>query len=312
MIDLTDYSANEFEEFVLLICKEILGIGCSHYRIGKDGGVDSAFVGKANCFPSESKPWEGNIIVQAKHTIFKGQYINSNEFLENKTSIINKEIPKIKKLISEGKLDYYMLFTNRHVTRQGQERVQDTISRAGIPKSNIAIIGLEDLLDYMKLYPRTKHAFSQLSIESVFSRIDHKCLVSIIENIENVLNVETKNNDIIESSLNELKRVEFAKKNEYNKLSAQKQKEIQKDGPINHYYIQEFLSQNNDIRLRYNELVRYIRDNIIVNKELDFDAVLLTLHNKLISENQYLRDNRRSLRYVLNAMYWGCDIGEIE
>ena len=38
------------------------------FSVGTDGGKDARFTGKANKYPSESKQWEGKIIIQAKHT----------------------------------------------------------------------------------------------------------------------------------------------------------------------------------------------------------------------------------------------------
>jgi len=49
--NLTD---EEFENLVIRIGKEILGIGCKTFSVGKDGAKDSWFTGKAECFPSAS------------------------------------------------------------------------------------------------------------------------------------------------------------------------------------------------------------------------------------------------------------------
>jgi hypothetical protein len=61
--NLTD---TEFEELVALICERILGMGTIVFSEGKDGGKDAKFKGKANKFPSESEPWNGKIVIQAK------------------------------------------------------------------------------------------------------------------------------------------------------------------------------------------------------------------------------------------------------
>lgn len=65
---LNELSSREFEKLVALICERILGAGTLIFSDGKDGGRDVDFTGKANHFPSESKPWEGKFIIQAKHT----------------------------------------------------------------------------------------------------------------------------------------------------------------------------------------------------------------------------------------------------
>lgn len=63
--ELTD---SEFEKLVALICSEVLGVSTVIFSEGKDGGKDARFNGRANNFPSKSKPWEGKIVIQAKHT----------------------------------------------------------------------------------------------------------------------------------------------------------------------------------------------------------------------------------------------------
>jgi hypothetical protein len=45
--NLTD---EEFENLVIRIGKEILGIGCKTFSVGKDGAKDSWFTGKQNIF----------------------------------------------------------------------------------------------------------------------------------------------------------------------------------------------------------------------------------------------------------------------
>ena len=62
--NLTD---TEFEKLVALICHQVLGTGTVTFSVGKDGGKDARFNGKANNFPSKSKPWEGKIAVSYTH-----------------------------------------------------------------------------------------------------------------------------------------------------------------------------------------------------------------------------------------------------
>jgi hypothetical protein len=48
----------QFEQLVVAICSKLLGIGIQEFTKGRDGGRDALFTGRANCFPSESKPWD--------------------------------------------------------------------------------------------------------------------------------------------------------------------------------------------------------------------------------------------------------------
>ena len=95
-----------------LICTKILGAATIPFAQGKDGGKDGRFTGKASCFPSESQPWNGKIIIQAKHTTKENGSCSDSDF----QAILQSEISKIKRLILNHELDYYLLFTNRKLT----------------------------------------------------------------------------------------------------------------------------------------------------------------------------------------------------
>ena len=59
---------SNFEDLVVTICEEILGTGTIIFADGVDGGRDAKFTATANSFPSETSPWSGRFIIQAKHT----------------------------------------------------------------------------------------------------------------------------------------------------------------------------------------------------------------------------------------------------
>ena len=63
-----DLGDDQFEELVVLLCRRLLGMGTQGFAKGIDGGRDGKFVGKAQLIPSMIAPWEGIVIVQAKHT----------------------------------------------------------------------------------------------------------------------------------------------------------------------------------------------------------------------------------------------------
>ena len=62
----------EFENLATLICRKVLGEAVIPFAQGTDGGRDGRFHGKANCFPSESEPWNGKIVIEAKFDKEKG------------------------------------------------------------------------------------------------------------------------------------------------------------------------------------------------------------------------------------------------
>jgi len=106
----------EFEDLVTRICRKILGAGTTSFEKGRDGGKDAKFVGTANCFPSNTSPLSGNAVIQAKHTTDPTKSCSDNDFENNKTSILNEEIPKIKKQVEKESVTHYLLFTNRKKT----------------------------------------------------------------------------------------------------------------------------------------------------------------------------------------------------
>ena len=85
---LYDLNCDDFERLVVLICNHILGSATIPFAKGKDGGKDGKFIGKANKIPSESSPWNGKIIIQAKHT----EKINASCSESSFNRIIENEI----------------------------------------------------------------------------------------------------------------------------------------------------------------------------------------------------------------------------
>ena len=114
---------SDFEKLVISICQEILGIGTIGFTTGRDGGRDGIFSGKAHFFPSKSDPWNGKFIIQAKHTEKPYASCSDSDF----TTIINDEIPKIKKLKEANEIDYYLIFTNRRLTGQKNADIKKNI-----------------------------------------------------------------------------------------------------------------------------------------------------------------------------------------
>lgn len=90
---------SRFENLVIAICKEILGQGVQGFSVGRDGGKDGEFNGKADNYPSKQGAWEGKIIIQAKHTQdINKHFLEPDFFSENSnTNILAQEVIKVKK-----------------------------------------------------------------------------------------------------------------------------------------------------------------------------------------------------------------------
>ena len=106
----------DFENLIIAICQNILGIGCKTFSQGKDEGKDSWFEGKAENFPSCASQWEGVFVIQAKHTTSSEASCSDNNFYKNQTSIVSKEINRLLEVQKQHPFDKYLLFTNRKLT----------------------------------------------------------------------------------------------------------------------------------------------------------------------------------------------------
>ena len=89
-------SESEFEDLIVAICHNVLGISAHAFASGRDGGRDSSFSGIAANYPNERHPWSGNFIIQAKHVKDPNESCSDRAFFPNSSGIIVKEVEKIK------------------------------------------------------------------------------------------------------------------------------------------------------------------------------------------------------------------------
>ena len=144
----------DFENLIIAICHNILGIGCKTFSQGRDEGKDSWFEGRAENFPSRASQWEGIFVVQAKHTTSSEASCSDNNFYKNQTSIVAKEINRLSEVQKEHPFDNYLLFTNRKLTGgEHPEIVKKLIQELNI--KNADVIGKEQLDAYLSSYPNS-------------------------------------------------------------------------------------------------------------------------------------------------------------
>ena len=112
-----DLSSEQFETLIVFLCQRLLGISVQGFAQGPDGGRDAKFVGVAILHPSEADPWSGTTIIQAKHTNGYNRNFSETDFFNTAaaSTVLGKEIPRIKKLRQAKQLDHYMLFANRRL-----------------------------------------------------------------------------------------------------------------------------------------------------------------------------------------------------
>lgn len=307
--DYHDLYHQQFEQLVTAICSKLLGAGIQEFSTGPDGGKDAFFHGKANCFPSVSQPWEGKIVVQAKHTEGINCKFSDDGFFNNKSSVINKEILRIQKLLEQQELDYYMLFSNRKVSAGIKSKIIKYISeKTTLAENKISLFGVEDIERHLKTYPGVA------SIANIKSR-EFPLRVSPDELAEIILAFNHCKDDFSQVFEHEkqIKRTRFDDKNIINGLSkdyvAIIQKYIKNFAPIRIFLAD---MENEQYLEMYQNSVEEFNLKIIAHRKdyPNFDHILNHIYDLLIERDVDLKKHKKLTRTMLFYMYWNCDIGK--
>lgn len=301
---LHDLNNDEFESLSILICRKILGEAVAPFAKGKDGGRDGRFHGKANSFPSESQPWEGKIVIQAKHTTKINASCSDTEFQK----VLKSEVlPAIERLKLSGNITHYLLFTNRKMTGKQDERIENLIGcETGIPN---VVIGLEKIQQWLRIYPDVVRAarLKDLLLPLHFDETDLKEIISII-----YTSVPTKNE--LESITHDMTFIDKDKKNLLNNLCQEYFDHVIKKNYLHFGFIEAFLSNpiNAKIKDLYEDTTAELNAKITLyrNEYAAFEAILEELYDHVISSNPDLKGKKRLVRVFLDYMYCSCDIGK--
>ncbi|WP_438710240.1 ABC-three component system protein [Aquimarina muelleri] len=295
--NLTD---TEFEILVALICSEILGTGTIVFSDGKDGGRDAEFKGTANNFPSNSKPWNGKIIIQAKHTQRNNASCSESDFQSIlKTSVI----PAIQKLKKKNEINYYLLFTNRKLSGVQHPKIEDIFdTKTGIENR---VIGLEQIELWINLHPSIakKLNLNKLLLPLSFDENDIRLIVNSFSKLDK------KKGEL--SKIPENRDIE--NKNKLNVLSKEYFDNVIKKNLIYFGQIRAFLTDsiNKEYLDKYENTIDDINAKIIVHRTdfEKFEMILEFLYDFIIENNTELKNKRRLVRLFLHYMYYNCDIG---
>ena len=308
-----DLSSSQFEDLVIGICEELLGIGVQGFTDGTDGGRDARFEGTAEVFPSTQKPWTGITVIQAKHTSGINRSFSESDFFGNDSAQIDKEIVKVKKLYENGELNNYMLFANRKLSANKNEVIcKKVATETGLLTENIHLFGIDDIERYLKKYTGVV-ASSNLNVLDEPLKITPEELAEIIEIFAKDNNTYPPADEL--DKVKEIKRKAFPQKNSDNKLSEAYAKIIKnhmfRDG---HYdEITNFLNNpsNKELRRLYEETVEEFKTKIVVHRDSyeSFEKILDYMYDRLIKRDPDLRKNKRITRVFLHYMYYFCDIG---
>ncbi|MFH0733362.1 MAG: ABC-three component system protein [bacterium] len=298
--NLTD---SDFENLVALICEKILGTATIVFSVGTDGGKDARFTGKANRYPSESKQWEGKIIIQAKHTQRPNASCSDSDF---QTIIKNQVIPAIDKLIKNNEIDYYLLFTNRKLSGIQDSKLESIYSDPVHIENRL--IALETIQLWLKEYPEIAKA---LSLNSLLLPLDfHE------EDLKNII-VEFSKLDIKAIQIQEpLKFIDKESKNKLNDLSKDYFNNAIKKNLSYFNQIDLFFSDpiNDNFQNMYQNTIDDLNEEILIHRDSydKFEEILNHLYKFILDRRPELQKNRKLIRLFLHYMYYNCSIGKKE
>jgi len=307
-----DLSPDQFENLIVFLCQQLLGISVQGFSKGKDGGRDAKFVGTAEIFPSKSAPWQGTVIIQAKHTNGYNKSFSESDFFSvtSESNIIAEEIPKIKKLKDNNQLDHYMLFSNRKLSGIAESEIRAHISAmCGITEESISLCGVESLENYFKTFPNVPKL-------AHLDPIDSPLIVSP-DDLAEIVEALAKNTDVVQEYTDHppTPRVLYEEKNKLNNMSDEYAKAQRKRYLKDTEQIRSFLSapENNEYLQRYETVIDEFNFKIIAKRQdyQLFDDVMNYLADLLFNRDPVLKKNQKLTRTMLFYMYWNCDIGEM-
>ena len=122
MYELHRLGWNSFQQLCQTICREVLGQTVESFLDSNDAGKDGAFVGTWT--PAPGEVYTGRFVIQCKFTADTGHKL--------KPSDIKDEIEKVRKLVTAGQCDVYVLMTNAGVSGTQTTKIKAMLTEAGV------------------------------------------------------------------------------------------------------------------------------------------------------------------------------------
>jgi hypothetical protein len=303
---LYELNDDEFEKLVIHICTRLLGPGVTPFAAGRDGGRDGKFEGTAQSFPSSASPLAGICVLQAKHVAAPDRSCSDADFKRQ----LNKEHPKVKRLIEEGLCDHYIVFTNRKLTSGADEALIKQLMKLGLKSAHIVglerlSLALEDYVDIAEGLPNHR--------DLIPFRFDPQDIVDVVGAIHDY----TRDDGGGEfDSAHDFDLVSIrTQKNKINGLSSNYYAQAIVAGSMPHFAkIEAFLKnpRNGDVAALYHDAADELKGKILVHRgEFEtFDHVFAFLYERIQNERSSLRGKRRLISVLLHYMYCNCDIGD--
>ena len=302
-------SPTEFEELVLEICQALLGEGTRGFSEGPDGGRDARFDGTTNGFPSLAAPWKGTTIIQSKHTNKTDASFSDSDF-SGSNGTLEKEIPSIKKLVSQRKLDHYILFSNRRLGGRTDDEIVERISQeCGVDASDIHVCGVEELDQRLAKHKDIAERLN-LDMLTIPLPLTRDNLAEVIEGINKALTLPKKSGKDEPVNLTSLER-----KNALNGVLEEEIKPLRKLFLKDTAEIDRFLASpiNQDLLEKYVEATNELNERLphLERRYGDFMGAYYAVNDILLGDAS-LAKHKRLVKSVLFYMYWHCDFGRSE
>jgi len=304
--ELANLTEQVFQDLCDRICKIILGLGVEQFSKGPDGGIDGRFCGCANSYPSEKSPWDGTVIIQAKHTDNPIASFSDSRFFGNKESTIKEETGKLKKLVDSNQASHYLLFSNRSLSAGMNDTILGYISKeSGLPKESVSLFGKERLEDFI--------ASHEILADYVSGFMPHELFLDPSE-FEEIISVIGE--DFTKSLQNEsvpVSRTKFDKKNLKNGLSKEFAEYIIRTALPYQTKLMRYLQNPNyeETACFYYQAVEELNAKIVTFRKFhdSFDSLLNSISDSLFAKSSILKRKKAETRTILYLMYWNCDIG---
>lgn len=305
-----NWSPDQFERLVVLLCQRLLGLRTIGFAAGPDGGCDAKFEGTTSS-PVSTLLWKGITIVQAKHTRKPLASFSDPDFYSpgNAKCVLAQELPRIQKLREADELDHYLLISNRRLSHQAESRLRKVISdTCGIAREDVEILGTDQLDLYLAQYPDIVDIATPDSIDQPF-------LVSPDE-LSDVIEALAENKSSVKALLADVpvERTTFERKNELNAATPAFARQLLKSYLKEVSCIQDFLSEpdNTEVLALYDTAAEEFQLKLLEfrGKGYAFDTIYNWLADRLFERSALLRRHKQLTRAVLFYMYWNCDLGE--
>lgn len=296
-----------FEDLVICVCKNILGISSHKFSTGPDGGRDSKFEGTASSYPSLACLWSGKFIIQAKFTNNANGSCSDPSF---KKLLENEELPRVKKLIESKDIDNYLIFTNRKLTAKTHFELQEWLRRE-IGINNIDLHGQEDINLWITSRSDIIEQFS-LNRNARQIRFYEKDIKDIIlafsENKVDISTFVEENFDFSEKFLNK------EEKNRKNNLSHEYFDYIKSNSLAYFNNINKFLNDPKNSKLldSYKTTIQELQHKILIKRNdfEKFEELFDVLYDYVLEKNDgKIKEKRNLILVFLHFMYFNCDIG---